>query len=236
MRQQTDAAWPFWQLLNPEEKRFVRARAMERHFPAEALVQDEHGDSIGAMLVQAGRLRVYLIGSEGHEVTLHYVERGECLLLGASPQPQSLPLGVTAEAECESEVSVLSGAAMSYLMAQNPEVLAWAYRWLCAVSGRMLRAMQRVLYAGIDQRVAQSLLEQCAWRGSLSLNVTHEKLAHQASSSREVVTRTLKGFVRRGLIRTRRGQIDILMLPELERIAGCGGKRGEEPSEKKTGF
>ena len=225
----TGVDWPFRELLTPEQQRLLRSRVLEREFPSDALVLDEQTDGPGALLVASGRLRLYMLGSEGHEVTLFYVEKGECLLLGPEPVSFSVPLGLALDAECESQVLVLSGDTVGYLLSRNGELALWAYRWVSETGSRMLRSLQRVLYAGIEQRVAQSLMEQCAWRKSQILQITQEKLAHQASSSREVVTRTLKAFSVRGLIATRRGRIEVLDGPGLRAIADGAGKRGETP-------
>ena len=225
----TDTAWPFQALLSPEQQRFLHSRALERAYPADTLVLDEQSDDQGVLLVTEGRLRVYMLGSEGHEVTLFYAERGHCLLLNPEPYPFSMPLGLAIDAECDSEALLLSDEATRYLLSHNGDMALWAYRWISDAGSRMLRSLQRVLYAGIEQRVAQSLMEQCAWRKSRTLLITQEKLAHQASSSREVVTRTLKAFSRQGLIATRRGRIDVLDAAGLQAIAEGAAKGRETP-------
>ena len=227
--ERASAEWPFLSLLSQEQRRFLRSRAMERAYTGETLVQDANSESLGAVLVTEGRLRMYLMGCEGREVTLGYSEAGDCLILGPAPQPSGLTLGLTVETECESRLTVLSTPAMDYLMTHNAALTAWCYRWVCAVGGHMLRAMQQALYMGVDQRVAHSLLEQCAWRKSRSLMITQERLAHQASTSREVVTRTLKVFSHAGLIRTGRGQIEVLDERGLAAVAEGRAKRGDAP-------
>lgn len=225
----TGASWPFWELLTPEQQRFLSARVLERVYPAGVLLMDEQSDGPGALLVTAGRLRLYMLGSEGREVTLFYVEQGECLMLGPEPASFNAPLGLALDTECESEVLMLSGDTVRYLFSHSRELALWAYRWVSEAGSRMLRSLQRVLYADIEQRVALSLMEQCAWRKSHTLFITQERLAHQASSSREVVTRTLKAFSRQGLIATRRGRIDVLNAAGLKAIADGAGRGRETP-------
>ena len=225
----TGVSWPFGELLSPEQQRFLHSRVLERAYPADALVLNEQGEGQGALLVTEGRLRVYMLGSEGHEVTLFYAEKGECLLLNPEPYSFNISLGLAIDAECDSEALMLSDDTLRYLLSHSGEMALWAYRWVCDAGSRMLRSLQRVLYAGIEQRVAQSLMEQCDWRKSYALIITQEKLAHQASSSREVVTRTLKAFSRQGLIATRRGRIDVLDPAGLRAIAQGAGKGRETP-------
>lgn len=50
------------------------------------------------------------------------------------------------------------------------------------------------------------------------ISVTHEQLANQINSSREVVSRTLKNMEKQNIVRLRRGKITILNQKELTRL------------------
>ena len=55
-------------------------------------------------------------------------------------------------------------------------------------------------------------------RGNPEISVTHEQLANQINSSREVVSRTLKNMEKQNIVRLRRGRITILNQKELTRL------------------
>lgn len=50
------------------------------------------------------------------------------------------------------------------------------------------------------------------------ISVTHEQLANQINSSREVVSGTLKNMENQNIVRLRRGRITILYKKELTRM------------------
>ena len=104
----TGVDWPFRELLTPEQQRLLRSRVLEREFPSDALVLDEQTDGPGALLVTSGRLRLYMLGSEGHGVTLFYVEKGECLR-----RKLGIPSGTRAEVcyACHAEQNAILQAA-----------------------------------------------------------------------------------------------------------------------------
>ena len=53
---------------------------------------------------------------------------------------------------------------------------------------------------------------------SPEISVTHEQLANQINSSREVVSGTLKNMEKQNIVRLRRGKITILNQKELTRL------------------
>ena len=70
--------------------------------------------------------------------------------------------------------------------------------------------MQQILFARFDQRLASFLLRENARLGTDGLRMTHEQIAQQVSSAREVVARMLKRFAAEGLVSMSRGQVTIL--------------------------
>ena len=76
----------------------------------------------------------------------------------------------------------------------------------------------RFTFVRIDQRLARKLLE---FAGNASIvDVTHHSLAVELGSAREVISRQMKDFVRKGLIVTARGHIEIIDRPALSALAG----------------
>ena len=67
--------------------------------------------------------------------------------------------------------------------------------------------MQQILFERFDRRLAGFLLEEYARTGSREILMTHEQIAAQVSSAREVVARTLKRFSADGLVEMKRGKL-----------------------------
>ena len=68
-----------------------------------------------------------------------------------------------------------------------------------------MEAVQRLLFERFDRRLAGFLLAESEKNGAREVRMTHEELARQLSSAREVVARTLKRFADAGLVELRRG-------------------------------
>jgi CRP/FNR family transcriptional regulator len=85
-------------------------------------------------------------------------------------------------------------------------------------AGRMADLMQtvdEVAFKRLDERLARLLL-----RRGPRIHATHQQLADELGSVREIVSRIIRGFVEQGLVKTGREQIEVLDRAGLARIAG----------------
>lgn len=81
----------------------------------------------------------------------------------------------------------------------------------------LMTLIDEVAFGRLNVRLAQRLLELA--HGQDALHCTHQDLAVELGSAREVVSRALKDFERQGWVHLSRGQIDLLDRPALERLA-----------------
>ena len=79
----------------------------------------------------------------------------------------------------------------------------------------LMQLVEEVAFARLDQRLAKLILA----RNEVSLNVTHQQLADELGSVREIVSRLLKGFVAQGLVSLGREQLSITDRDGLQKIA-----------------
>ena len=172
------------------------------------------------LLVGHGRVRVQLLTAGGREVVLYHVGEGDsCVLttsclLGATTYP--------AEGITETDVTAFTLSATDFN--QGLDTSAAFRRFVFGNLGRRLTEviarMEQVAFAPIDARLAGSLLTLAGH--NLQLELTHQALAVELGSAREVVSRHLKRFEDHGWVRLGRGNIELLdrtALQELARLA-----------------
>lgn len=75
-----------------------------------------------------------------------------------------------------------------------------------------------VVFSNVASRIASALLDHKVMERSDSLAITHEALARDAGTAREVVTRILKQFQADGLVKLTRGKVEILNEAGLRKI------------------
>jgi CRP/FNR family transcriptional regulator, anaerobic regulatory protein len=162
-----------------------------------------------------GAVRVYLVSREGREITLYRIKSGGSCVLTAS--------------------CILGGAGFPALAEVEKDVLAWAvpaavFREWVARSEFWRRYVFQLLgdrLAVVLARLEETTFDRVDWRLARLLlasgeewNGTHQRLAVEVGTAREVVSRILERWRSAGWIETKRGRIKILQPAALQAQTG----------------
>ncbi|ADC63971.1 Crp/Fnr family transcriptional regulator [Allochromatium vinosum] len=168
-------------------------------------------------LVLDGTARVYQLGENGREITLYRVHPGESCVLTASCLLSARPFPAFAVCESAVEAVVVQPASVRrWLGSCEP----WREYLFGLIAGRLVEVfgvLDAVLFQRLDQRLIDHLLRLAESLDASEIQATHQMLAAELGSSREVISRVLKGLEEQGLLRVRRGQIELLDRAELRR-------------------
>ena len=200
----------FWKDLTPSQTALLEQNIRTEVFPKGNVIHRSDGGCQGIMTVRSGALRVYCISDEGREVTLYRVEAGEICVLSASCLMDSIVFDVLIEAIEETTVSLIPSAILHKVEEGNPLVSLFIYKNATEKFSEVLWTLQQVLFLKIDQRIANFLHDESLRQKSKILSITHDELAKEIGSVREVVTKTLKYMEENGLVSLGRGKIEIL--------------------------
>lgn len=210
-------ALPFWNKLTEKEKAEVQGSLSTIDYPAGSLLHTT-GECLGLIMIAEGRIRAYMMSDEGKEVTLYHLQEGDCDVLSAACVLSQITFDTEMTAEKDTRIVVLPASVLSKLKEKNIYVRSFIYEKLSARFSDVMNTMQRMLFYGVDQRVAAYLLDKSGDQNTIAL--THEKIAVEINTAREVVARILRRFSKEGLLETGRGKITIHDKLGLQKIAG----------------
>lgn len=210
---------PYWEQLTEAERELVNRSVRTVTFPKGALVLSS-GDCLGLVQVLRGRLRAYLLSEEGREVTVFRVEEDETCVLSASCVMSQISFETSLVAEEETELLVLGSGAFGKLTEENIHIRCFLYEMAAERFSEVLWVMQQILFMGFDRRLALYLLEQSRRTGKPALKLTHEQIARDLGSAREVVTRMLRRFSDEGWVELSRGTVTVADKAGLEKLGG----------------
>lgn len=177
------------------------------------------GDLVtGAYLVEKGALRVYYVSADGREGTLYWVEPGQSCILALNALFSRLAYPAWVEAEGDTEVTIVPGDVYRRLFASEPAVQAFTFEVLSGRLFELMALIEETASQGLEARVAAFLLRRA--KGATEIAVTQEQIARHLATSREVVSRLLRGLVARGLIATTPRRITFLDPRALAHLAG----------------
>ncbi len=176
-------------------------------------------DCIGLLLVLSGRLRVFTVSDEGKEITLYRLLDRDICLFSASCIMASIQFDVAVEAECDTEMMQISAAIYQKIMRESAAVANYTNELMAMRFSEVMWLMEQVLYKKMDARLAAYLLEEFSYAEAETIHMTHEEIARQLGSAREVISRMLKYFMTENLISVSRGKITLLDAEAMRRMA-----------------
>jgi CRP/FNR family transcriptional regulator len=192
---------------------------------AEFLVEKERCRHV--VLLEEGSARVFRSRAGDREGTLYRVRPGELCLIASLAALREEPLLASATVDEPAAGWAVPAAAFRALFGRD-EFLRQMF--LAAVARRMralLELLEDIQELSVDDRLASYLLDRArvgpSTAGSGRLDTTHEKIAADLWTAREVVSRSLKGLEQRGCVRLERGSIVVL---DPDRLAGVTTRLG----------
>jgi CRP/FNR family transcriptional regulator len=163
--------------------------------------------------VLQGSIRVSKVG-DGRELQLYRVGPGESCVLTSSCLVGGSDYPASGVVETDARLVVLPRAAFEWLMTEHPPFRQYVFSLFAERLADMMMLVEAVAFHKLDRRVAATMLG----RGR-TLALTHQQLADEVGSVREIVTRVLNGFADAGWVRLGRGSIEILDAAALRRAA-----------------
>ncbi len=188
----------------------LHARGRAVSAPAGAIAFDEHSPCEGLTLLTRGAVRVMRSSPQGREILLYRVHPGEsciltvCCLIGRA--------SYAARGVIESDITGVHVPAGLFdtLVAEAPAFRAFVFELFGARVAALMQLVEEVAFHRLDARIAALLLRGFAGSGATDLAITHQDLADQVGSAREIVSRTLESLQQRGAIALGRGRLSLV--------------------------
>jgi len=198
MSQILAAAFPPLARLDAPSLRQLEAAARTVIIPAGTVIFSDGADCASYVLVLEGSVRVQKVAENGREIVLYRVEAGQsCVLTTACLIGNE---AYSAEGVAETEVKAVAVPAASFrsLMGQSEAFRSFVFESYSRRMADLLVLIEEVAFGRIDARLAAWLLQR-ATAGD-EINASHQEIAAELGTAREVVSRQLKEFERRGWV------------------------------------
>jgi len=166
------------------------------------------------MLIVDGLVKLYREGDEGGEFFVYYIEPGNACALSMVCASQQKTSEVMARAMTSAKAIMVPIDKMDELMLQYK---SWYYFVIETYRSRfeeLLTVIDAIAFKAMDERLEFYLRKQAETLGSTLLNTTHQQIADDLSTSREVISRLLKKMEQRQMISLHRNQIDLAPMVE----------------------
>lgn len=204
--------------LTPEDARQLNDAARPVSLPVGYRVFEAGEHCKAYVLVRSGRVRVHQLDADGGEIVLFRLGPGDTCILNTAALLAGRPYAAYAVTETEVEAVTISIAAFDTLLATSQAFRAFVFRSHAERIAALMEVVRNLAFERIDVRLARRLIDLADGGGWLG--VTHADLAIELGTAREVVSRRLKAFERRGWVQLCKGAITILAPEQLDTLGG----------------
>lgn len=190
----------------------IEKNAVEKIFhPGEVIMKT--GQYIkSTVIVVKGRIKIYRENEDGGEFMMYYLGPGEACAVSMICALQARASEIMAIAEEETEVIMLPVQLMDQLMS---EFRSWSQFVIQTYRNRfdeLLLVIDHIAFRNMDERLEFYLKRYATQTGKKILDLTHQQIADDLNSSREVISRLLKKMEQMGKVKLLRNAIELLSL------------------------
>lgn len=206
--------YPMLRELSAAELEGLLAAASMMSVPAGAVLFDENQPCQGFPLILSGSIRIIKAAPNGRELQLYRVVPGESCILTSSCLLGHTRYQARGIAESELEMVLLPEKAFHALFGACEAFRSYVFHLFSDRLTDLMQLVSAVAFQKLDQRLARLLVSK-----PHPIHTTHQALADELGSAREMVSRLLKGFAEQGWVRLGREQIDITDAAALREFA-----------------
>jgi CRP/FNR family transcriptional regulator len=163
----------------------------------------------GYPLILEGSIRLTLLGENGREIVLYRILPGESCILSTSCLFTDELFPAEAIADADTVILMVPLSTFQQLLDVSASFRQQVFVGFTERLSQIMAVVDQLAFVGVEKRLKDYLRAQAKAGG---IQVTHEVIANELGTAREVVSRYLKRFEKQGLVRLSRGSIELLDL------------------------
>ncbi|MBS4055768.1 MAG: Crp/Fnr family transcriptional regulator [Bacteroidetes bacterium] len=177
--------------------------------PAGQKILDEGDVIVLIPFVTDGQIRVVRNDETGREILLYTIFEGESCALSISSGFNGQRSNAVAITENNTEVLLIPAASLRSWFAEHAEFRQFIMNLFHKRFNEMINVVDAIAFKSMDYRLLRLLKIRQTESGN-TINTTHQQLANELGTVREVVSRLLKQLEKQGVIKNHRGKVEIL--------------------------
>lgn len=167
-----------------------------------------YNECLGLVLIKEGQFRVY-ITNEDKQISLYRLLPMDICIFTSSCSIRNIDFDINIEIEKDSEVYILPSAFYEKLNQTNTFVKDFTLQLVSSRFSEVMWVFNQYVFGSAASRLANFLFEQSSLQETENLHITHEEIANDLGTAREVITRLLKHFSNDKIVSLSRNSIKI---------------------------
>lgn len=203
-----------WKELFPQFEpglvELIEKEAVQRSFNAGDIIMRTGQYIKSTVLVLDGRIKIYRENADGGEFLMYYLQPGQACAVSMICAIQSGTSEIMAMAEEDSEVLMIPVHLMDDMMNQYKTWYQFVIQTYRGRFDELLSVVDNIAFRNMDERLEFYLKRYAEKSGRNNMDISHQQIADDLNSSREVISRLLKKMEQRGLVKLHRNMIELV--------------------------
>ena len=203
--------------LEPSTKQLITSRCHIVEAPVGTTLFGPGNSPENMLFLLDGTVRVQQVSDTGHEIVLYRIQAGQSCVLTTACLLAYEDYSAEGIAETAVQAAAVPRDLFDDLVAQSKSFRDFVFAAFSKRITDLFQMIDEVAFQKLDVRLADKLIT-LAGQGDVVLT-THQKLSVELGTAREVISRQLQEFQRRGWIEQARGRVSLVDREHLERLA-----------------
>ena len=169
-------------------------------------------------LVLSGSIKVFRTDESGREIFLYYIQEGESCAITLSSCLKAEKSSIRAVVQEETTLLAVPVDAIYNINKKYPSWHNFVFDSFNKRFSEVLTVLENVVFHHMDERLVKYLIDKALTLNTKILLISHQEVANDLATSREVISRLLKQFEKKGLVELSRGKIIIKELLNSKKI------------------
>lgn len=209
---------PFFDKLSYDEKEELVNNSSITSFSKGEIIYSKNSNCVGIVLVLSGQLRSFMSSNNRGEITIFRLFERDVCILSSSCVYKNLTYDINLESFEDSKVLIIEGSLFKNLLDNNLYVKDFIINLMQDKLSEVMWVLEQIVFFSLENRLASFLLNEYYLSNSLDIIITHEYIANNLGSSREVISRILKRFEKEGILKISRKKLTITDLKTLKKL------------------
>jgi len=202
-----------WKQLFPQFEpaliEMIEKEAVQRTFYAGDVIMRTGQFIKSTVLVLEGRIKIYRENQDGGEFLMYYLEPGQACAVSLICAIQSTTSEIMAQAEEDTELLMIPIQLMDEMMNKYKSWYQFVIQTYRARFEELLSVVDNIAFRNMDERLEFYLKRHAGDSGKKHIELSHQQIADDLNSSREVISRLLKKMEQRNLVKMHRNMIEL---------------------------
>lgn len=207
MNAEIATCFPQFARLDADSARMLEASARVIAIPAGTVLFQDGAECSSYVLVLEGSIRVQKVSEGGREIVLYRVESGQSCVLTTNCLIAREDYSAEGITESPVKALILPAATFRALLGKSEAFRDFVFSAYASRMADLLMLIEEVAFGRIDVRLGGWLRQHVDANGEI--RATHQDIAVELGTAREVISRQLKEFERRGWVVLHRGRVEV---------------------------